>query len=92
MKFNEFLVAGMSTFLDDQPEALAAYTAYWQLAADPVLWEKIKARERFLKDRWLDRAEAYAEGRAEGLKQAGVDPVRIAEITGLSLLDIERLR
>ena len=102
MNLSEFLVAGMSTFLDEQPEALAAYTAYRKLSDDRVLWERIKARERFLKDQWLDHAEAYTEaydtGRTEvkietarNLKRLGVPVATIAKGTGLSLPEVEQL-
>jgi predicted transposase/invertase (TIGR01784 family) len=98
MNYNEFLVEGMTTFLDDQPEVLAAYTAYKRLSADSVLWEKIRARERFLTDQYLDRANAYHKGQketsievAQNMKSKGYSATEIAELTGLPLSEVERL-
>jgi hypothetical protein len=106
MTLNEILLADMQTFLDDQPEAFAAYRAYHQLAADPVLWNKIKARERFIIDQQLDLTDAWEEGLAEGearaeakkaretarmMKGKGYSLTEIIELTGLSVSDIEHL-
>src|SRR5215469_4656042 len=53
----------MSTILQDVPEVHAAYDEFKRFTADPVMREKIKARERYWTDRHLDRAEAREEGR-----------------------------
>jgi predicted transposase/invertase (TIGR01784 family) len=92
----------MSAILQDVPEVHAAYTEYKRFTADPVMREKIKARERYWTDWHLDRNEAREEGREEGreeerlmlarnLKREGLDSAFIAKMTGLSLSDIEQL-
>ena len=92
----------MSAMLQDVPEVQAAYDEYRRFTADPVMREKVKARERFLIDQRLDRAEALAEGEAKGrmeekiatarnLKSEGLDPAFIVRMTGLPLSAIERL-
>ena len=88
----------MSTMLQDAPDVLRAYEEYKRFTADPVVREKIKAHERFLIDRKLDRAEAREEGRvtekietARNMKARGLENVLISEITGLPLSEIERL-
>ena len=37
----------MSTMLHDSPDVLQAYEEYKRFTADPVVWDKIRARERF---------------------------------------------
>jgi predicted transposase/invertase (TIGR01784 family) len=88
----------MSTILQDAPEVQAAYGEYKRFVADPVMREKIKARERYWTDRNLDRAESKEEGREEkglevarNLKREGLDSAFIARTTGLSLSEVERL-
>ena len=92
----------MSTMLHDSPDVLQAYEEYKRFTADPVIWEKIRARERFLVDQQLNITEARDEGRKKGrkegrmetarnLKHLGVPATTIAEATGLSLMEIERL-
>ena len=84
----------MSVMLQDTPEVLAAYDEYKRFTADPVMREKIKARERFEIDRRLDRAGARMEGTIEvarNLKQEGLDQAFIAKMTGLPLSEIDRL-
>ena len=88
----------MSTMLQDVPEVQAAYDEYQRFVSDPVMREKIESRERFLTDRYLDRADALAEGRAEAkietaqnMKRKGYPVSDIADLTGLWLAEIERL-
>ena len=100
----------MSAVLQDVPEVQRAYEEYKRFSADPVMREKARARERFLIDQKLDRAEAREEGRAEGkaeglaegemkgkmeiarnFKRLGIPATTIAEATGLTLSEIERL-
>ena len=84
----------MSVMLQDAPEVQAAYEAYKRFSADPIMREQIRARERFEIDRRLDRAGAKAEKAvevAQNLKRLGVPTATIAEGTGLSLSEIERL-
>jgi len=104
----------MSTMLQDCPPVLAAYEEFKQFSSDPVMRERVRARERFLNDwrlkiggaRREGRAEGRVEGRAEGLvegeakkaretaqnlKRLNVPLTTIAEATGLSVTEIERL-
>ncbi|MCL2006441.1 MAG: Rpn family recombination-promoting nuclease/putative transposase [Planctomycetaceae bacterium] len=84
----------MSTMLHDTPEVLQAYEEYKRFTADPVMWEKIRARERFEIDQQLRIGEAKREGREEtarNFKRLGVSIATIAEATGLSVSEIERL-
>jgi predicted transposase/invertase (TIGR01784 family) len=88
----------MSAMLQDVPEVQAAYAEYRKFTADPKMRERIEARERFLNAQYLDRADARAEGRAErdievakNMKKKGYPINDIAELTGLSLSEIERL-
>ena len=88
----------MSAMLQDVPEVLSAYDEYKRFTADPMMREKVKARERFLIDQRLDRAEAFADGETKGriataqnMKREGLDSALIAKITGLPLSEIERM-
>ena len=88
----------MSAMLQDVPEVQAAYDEYQRFASDPVMREKIESRERFLTDRYLDRADALAEGEAkkavtvaQNMKRKGYPATDIADLTGLSPTEIERL-
>jgi predicted transposase/invertase (TIGR01784 family) len=88
----------MRAVLQDVPEVQAAYGEYKRFTADPVMREKAKARERYWTDRNLDRAEAKEEGRDEkglevvrNMKAKGYSVAEIADISGLSLSEIERL-
>ena len=84
--------------LQDAPEVQAAYNEYKRFTSDPVIREKLESRERFLIDQYLDRAEAREEGRTEekianarNFKRLGVPVATIAEATGLSVSEVERL-
>jgi len=84
----------MSVMLQDAPEVLAAYDEYKRFTADPEMREKIRERERFEIDQRLDRAYARKEGAveiAQNLKRLGAPLPMIAEATGLSLSEINRL-
>jgi predicted transposase/invertase (TIGR01784 family) len=92
----------MSAILQDVPEVHAAYGEYRRFKSDPVMREKAMARERFLTDMYLDRADAFAEGEAIGearkaretasnMVQKGYAIAEIADLTGLSVSEIERL-
>ena len=88
----------MSAILQDVPEVQAAYNEYKRFTSDPVIREKLESRERFLIDQRLDRAEAFADGEAnkarevaQNFKRLGVPIATIAEATGLSLSEVERL-
>jgi len=88
----------MSVILQDAPEVLQADAEYRRFCADPVMRERVRARERFLNDERLKLAGAKREGRAEkaretaqNLKRLGAPLAMIAEATGLSLSEIEQL-
>ena len=88
----------MSTMLEDCPPVQEAYEEYKRFIADPVMRERVRARERFLDDQRLNLAGAKREGRQEekienarNLKRLGVPVATIAEATGLSPSEIERL-
>ena len=92
----------MSTESREDIEFEEAWATYIRLQSDRVLWQKIKARERYENDLRLRLAGARRKGYAEGqnekrfevarnLKHLGVPLATIAEVTGLSLSEIERL-
>jgi len=88
----------MSTMLEDCPPVLAAYEEFKKFSSDPVMREKVRARERYLNDERLKLAGAKKEGRAEekiataqNMKREGFEMAVIAKITGLPLSEIERL-
>jgi predicted transposase/invertase (TIGR01784 family) len=89
----------MSAVLQDVPEVGAAYDEYKRFTADPVMREKVKARQRFLDEQQIIQEDVRAEGRVEGkietarnLLQLGVAVTTIAEATGLTLSEIEQLQ
>jgi len=88
----------MSAMLQDSPPVMAAYEEFKQFSANPEMRAKVRAREQFLNDQYLDRANAHAKGRternievAQNFKRLGVPLATIAEATGLSVSEIERL-
>jgi len=96
----------MSTMLQDAPEVLEAYKKYKEFSANPAMQEKARARRRFLDEQQIMLGDAWDEGKAEGLaegeakkaretaatmKQKGYSVADIAELTGLTLTEIERL-
>jgi len=92
----------MSTMLEDCPPVLAAYEEFKRFSSDPVMREKVRARERYLNDERLKLAGAERKGRAEGRDEKGVEVARnmkakgysvaeIADISGLSQSEIEGL-
>jgi len=92
----------MSVILQDAPEVLQADAEYRRFCADPVMRERVRARERFLNDERLKLAGAKREGRAEGkaekaretavaMKRKGYPVADIAELTSLPLSEIEQL-
>ena len=84
----------MSTMLQDCPPVLAAYEEFKQFSSNPEMREKVRARERYLNDERLKLAGARREERtsvAQNFKRLGVPVTTIAEATGLSLAEIERL-
>jgi predicted transposase/invertase (TIGR01784 family) len=84
----------MSTMLQDCPPVLAAYEEFKQFLSDPEMRDRVRARERFLNDQRLKIAGARKEERVEvahNLKRLGIPVATIAEATGLSPSEIERL-
>jgi len=96
----------MSTMLQDCPPVLAAYEEFQRFSSDPVMRERVRARERYENDQRLKiggaRREGRKEGRVEGraeekietasvMKKKGYSVADIAEITGLPPSEIERL-
>jgi predicted transposase/invertase (TIGR01784 family) len=96
-------VKKMSTMLQDAPEVLSAYEEYRRFSADPVMREKARARKRFLDEQAIIMNDVREEGEAKGrakekietarnFKRLGVPIATIAEATGLSVSEIERLK
>jgi predicted transposase/invertase (TIGR01784 family) len=56
----------MSAMLEDTPAVLQAYEEYKRFTADPVMREKVRARERFLIDQRLQIGGARREGLKKG--------------------------
>ena len=88
----------MSAMLEDSPAVLQAYEEFKRFSSDPVMREREKARQRYLDEQQLLVGGAYYKGREEAtietarnLKRLGVPIATIAEATGLSLSEIERL-
>jgi len=92
----------MMTILQDQPIVIEAYGQYRKFNQDERLRAIDEAHQRYLHDIASDREEAREEGIvigvdkrnieiANNLKRAGSDFNFIAQITGLSLTEIERL-
>jgi predicted transposase/invertase (TIGR01784 family) len=84
----------MSTMLQDCPPVLAAYEEYQKFSSDPAMRERVRARERYLNDERLKMGGAIREERrtvAKNFKRLGAPLDMIAEATGLSLSEIERM-
>ena len=92
----------MSVMLQDTPEVLGAYKQYKDFSANPVMREKVRVRQRFLDEKQILLNDAREGGREEGRKEKaretaqnllrlGIPVGTIAEATGLSPSDIERL-
>jgi predicted transposase/invertase (TIGR01784 family) len=93
----------MSTMLRDCPPVQSAYEEFKRFSSDPVMRERVKARERFLIDQQLTINSAREEGREEGelkkaretavnLQNMGMSLSDIAKATGLPVSEIEQLR
>ena len=88
----------MTTLLQDQPIVQQAYGQYRQFNQDARMRALDEAHQLFLHDQATDREEAHEKGRAKekieiarNLKNMGLSPSSIAQATGLSLSEIERL-
>jgi len=90
--------AEMSTLLQDQPIVQQAYGQFRQFNQDARLRALDEAHQRFLHDQATDREEAHEKGKSErnieiarNMKRKGYPTGDIAEVTGLSFTEIERL-
>jgi len=92
----------MTALLQDHPPVVEAYGQYRKFNQDERLRAIDEAHQRFLQDIASDREEAREEGKNEGrterdieiarnLKLAGSDLGFIAQMTGLSFTEVERL-
>jgi predicted transposase/invertase (TIGR01784 family) len=93
----------MSAMLQNCPPVQSAHEEFMRFVGNPEIREKVKAHERFLIDQQLNVNEAREEGEAKGkiegkaetainMKKKGYANAEIAELTGLPLSEIERLR
>ena len=94
--------AEMTTLLQGQPMVGQAFEKYQQFNRDERLRALDEAHQRFLHDQATDMEEAHNKGKAEGkaerdieiarsMKQRGYSTSDIADLTGLSSVDIESL-
>ena len=88
----------MTALLQDHPPVLEAYRQYQRFNQDERLRAIDDAHQRYLLDIASDREETREEGIAQkaaevarNLKLAGLDFDFIAQMTGLSLAEVERL-
>jgi len=84
----------MTTLLQDQPVVQQAYGKYQQFNRDERMRAIDEAHQRFLNDQASDLAEARDSKAAEiarNMKQKGYSTGDIAEMTGLSSVEIGRL-
>jgi predicted transposase/invertase (TIGR01784 family) len=95
-------VKKMSTMLQDAPEVLSAYEEYRRFSADSEMRAKARAQKHFLDEQAIIMNDVREEGEAKGrtkekfataiaMKKKGYPVTDIAEITGLSPSEIERL-
>ena len=96
----------MTALLQDHPPVAEAYRKYLHFNQDERLRSIDEAHQRFLTDIASDRAEARAEAREEGRMEGKIEGITviarnmklkgfsigdIAEMTGLSYTEVERL-
>ena len=92
----------MSTLLQDQPVVQQAYGQYRQFNQDARMRALDEAHQRYLHDQATDREEAHEKGIivgvdrrnieiAQNMVKKGFDADVIAEMTGLSSVEIDRL-
>ena len=92
----------MTALLQSQPMVAEAYEKFQQFNRDERLRILDEAHQQFLHDKATDIEEAHGKGKVEGkaerdieiarsMKMKGLDFALIAEITGLSSFEIERL-
>jgi predicted transposase/invertase (TIGR01784 family) len=71
----------MSTILQDSP-VMAAYQEYKRFSADPMMRERERDRQRFLRDQRQNTAYAHAEGLEKGLAQGKAEGLAEGEARG----------
>jgi len=88
----------MTALLQDHPPVLEAYRQYQRFNQDERLRAIDDAHQRYLLDIASDREEAREEGIAQkavevvrNMKLKGYPIADIAEVTGLSYTEVERL-
>ena len=88
----------MTALLQSQPMVAEAYEKFQQFNRDERLRILDEAHQQFLHDKATDIEEAHGKGKIEekfeiarSMKMKGLDCALIAEITGLSSIEIERL-
>lgn len=88
----------MSRLVKNDPLVEQAYQEYLRFTANPKMREKARERQRFLEDHKIITDAAKTEGRTEreieiakNMKNKGLAVELIAELTGLSPKEIERL-
>jgi predicted transposase/invertase (TIGR01784 family) len=88
----------MTVLLQDQPAVQQAYGKYQQFNRDERLRALDEAHQRFLHDHATDMEEAHDKGWnkrnieiAQNMKRKGYATDDIAEMTGLSSSEVERL-
>ena len=92
----------MTALLQDQPIVQQAYGQYQQFNRDERMRAIDEAHQRFLNDQASDIAEARDGGIAIGVDRRNIEIARnmkrkgypmddITEMTGLSIIEIERL-
>jgi len=84
----------MTTVLQDHPPVVEAFRKYQQFNQDERLRALDEAHQRYLHDWATDMEEARFEEKndiARNMKRKGYTISDIAEMTGLSLAEIERI-
>ena len=97
----------MSQLAENSPAVMAAYREFKRFTMDDDMQDLERRRRRYVEDWHIGmnaaKEDGYVEGKAEGMaegmaeiarnmRQKGYDAKTIAELTGLSLAEIKRLR
>ena len=92
----------MPQLVENNPAVMTAYEELRRFSSNEEIRDLERRRRRFLEDQRIYEAAARDEGKAEGevqkatdigrnMKRKGFDTAIIVEMTGLSLVEIERL-
>ena len=88
----------MSRLVENSPAVMAAYGELRRFSESAEMRELERRRRRYREDWQIGMTASKAEGRAEeklkialAMKRKGYDAATIADLTGLSLAEIERL-